>query len=118
LKVLIDACVSRHARDSLVGAGHDVVWAAEWPEAPGDEAILARAHRESRVLVTADKDFGELAVHRGLPHRGIVRLVVMRARDQGPVCVEILARHGELLAAGGIVTAERGRLRVREGRPT
>jgi predicted nuclease of predicted toxin-antitoxin system len=33
----------------------------------GDEQVLARAALEGRVLVTADKDFGELAFRRELP---------------------------------------------------
>jgi hypothetical protein len=44
-----------------------VIWAGEWAEDPGDDEILARAHREGRVLVTLDKDFGELAVVHGQP---------------------------------------------------
>jgi len=39
-----------------------MVWAGEWPEDPGDEEILERAHVEGRILVTLDKDFGELAI--------------------------------------------------------
>jgi predicted nuclease of predicted toxin-antitoxin system len=34
----------------------------DWAKDPGDEEILTQAHREGRVLVTLDKDFGELAV--------------------------------------------------------
>jgi predicted nuclease of predicted toxin-antitoxin system len=66
--------------------GHDVVWASDWPSDAGDEEILAAAHADSRVLVTLDKDFGELAVARGHPHSGIVRLVGFRAAEQGPAC--------------------------------
>ncbi|MFW6147662.1 MAG: DUF5615 family PIN-like protein [Thermodesulfobacteriota bacterium] len=33
-----------------------------WPEDPGDEEILARAHNKECILVTLDKDFGELAI--------------------------------------------------------
>src|SRR5688572_31568341 len=52
---------------------HDVVWCGEWSEDPGDDEILAFAHREGRILVTLDKDFGELAVVHRQPHSGIVR---------------------------------------------
>lgn len=52
---------------ALRGAGHDVLWArTEMPGAP-DEDIVARAGAESRVIVTFDKDFGELVYHHGLP---------------------------------------------------
>lgn len=52
-------------RKSLRDAGHDVVRAGDWSMDPGDEEILDRAHQESRVLVTLDKEFGALAIVRG-----------------------------------------------------
>ncbi len=63
--------------------------------------------------MTLDKDFGELAIVRGVRHSGIVRLVEVRARDQGRATAKILARYGRELEAGAIVTAEPGRVRVR-----
>lgn len=44
---------------------HDVLWIRE--AAPGlpDEQVLARAFAEARLLITFDKDFGELVFHRG-----------------------------------------------------
>ena len=90
-----------------------MVWSGEWPADPGDEEILARALAEGRVLVTLDKDFGELAVVRELPHAGIVRLVGLSAVQQADVTLHVLQLHGADLATGAIVTAEAGRLRVR-----
>jgi len=113
MKLLLDACVWGGARQELKAAGHDVVWAGEWPTDPGDEEILARAHREGRVLVTLDKDFGELAVVYRISHSGILRLVNLSARRQAAVCLRVLALYGEALKAGAIVTAEPGRLRIR-----
>ena len=113
MKVLLDTCVWGGARERVVGAGHDVVWAGDWPEDPGDKEILTRAHAEGRVLVTLDKDFGELALVRGRPHSGIVRLVDIAAQRQGGTCVFILARYAAELARGAIVTVERGRVRIR-----
>jgi predicted nuclease of predicted toxin-antitoxin system len=113
VKVLLDACVWGGAADALSDAGHDVEWCGSWPEDPGDEEILRRAHTAGRVLATLDKDFGEIAVVRGVPHSDIVRLVEVRARDQGLVLNAVLARYGEELGAGSIVTVEPGRVRVR-----
>lgn len=47
--------------------GHDVAWIRQ--DAPGslDEDVLARAEAENRILITFDKDFGELAFRVGLP---------------------------------------------------
>jgi len=72
-----------------------------------------RAHREERILVTSDKDFGELAIVRGLPQAGIVRLVGLRSGQQGPVCAEVLLRYGAELRAGAILTAGLSRVRIR-----
>jgi len=113
LKVLLDTCITPFAKSQLEAAGHDVVWAGDWPEDPGDEAILTLANGQERVLITLDKDFGELAILRALPHKGIVRLVNFRAAQQGPLSVEILSRLGEDLMRGCIVTAEPGRIRIR-----
>lgn len=84
MNVLLDTCVWRGALRDLERAGHDADWSGDWPVDPGDDEILRRADEENRVLVTLDKDFGELAVVRGRPHRGIIRLVGFAAREQGP----------------------------------
>jgi predicted nuclease of predicted toxin-antitoxin system len=113
VKLLLDTCVWGGACLEIAASGHDVVWAGEWPEDPGDDEILARAHSEDRVLVTLDKDFGRLAVLQGTPHSGILRLVGLSSRRQAAVCLYVLALHGAELQSGAIITAEPGRLRIR-----
>lgn len=98
---------------TLRAAGHDVICAGDWPIDPGDEEIISRAASERRILVTLDKDFGELVVVHRRPHAGIVRLVGFRASAQGPKAVEVLDAYAPELADGAIVTAEPGRVRVR-----
>ena len=82
MKLLLDSCVWGGSRAVLEQEGHDVEWAGDWPEDPGDEEILGRARREGRILVTLDKDFGELAILREMSHRGILRLVNSRRRSK------------------------------------
>jgi predicted nuclease of predicted toxin-antitoxin system len=113
MKLLLDTCVWGGALAELETAGHNVIWAGHWDEDPGDEEILARAQAEGRILVTLDKDFGELAIARGLPHCGILRLVNFPARQQAKACLHVLGLHGNELAAGAIVTAEPGVIRIR-----
>ncbi len=112
MKILLDSCVWRKARQDIEEAGHDVVYAGDWPIDPGDEEILARANDEGRALVTLDKDFGELAVLQGRPHCGILRLVGISARQQAAVCMRVLDKHEAELLSGAIITAELGRLRI------
>ena len=113
MRLPLDACVWNGVAAELEAAGHDVEWSGNWPQDPGDEEILAYTRREARVLVTLDKDFGELAVVRGARHSGILRIVDFSVRRQGAACLQAVARHGADLEAGAIVTAEPGRLRVR-----
>lgn len=113
MKVLLDTCVWGGALKEIRSAGHDVIWAGDWEEDPGDEEILARAHSERRVLITLDKDFGELAIVRGIAHSGILRLILFPAKQQGSVAVRILARYGEELSSGAILTVDSARIRIR-----
>ena len=114
MKVLLDTCVWGGVKQLLASAGHDVLWAGDWENDPGDDEILAVAHNDSRVLITLDKDFGELAIVYGRPHSGIVRLVNMSTKQQGTVCLEVLTRYESNLLKGALITVERDRVRVRE----
>lgn len=113
MKLLLDACVWPGAAIELARRGHDVVWVGDWPAVPGDDEILAFAVKEERVVVTLDKDFGELAVVFGHAHSGIIRIVNFHISKHASVCLSAIGQHGEELAEGAIVTAEPGRLRVR-----
>ena len=55
------------AVETLRQNGHDVVWIRV--ESPGisDPEVLSRAQAENRILLTFDKDFGELAFRSKLP---------------------------------------------------
>ena len=117
MRVLLGSCVWGGACARLRAAGHDDVWAGDWEEDPGDEGILARAYAENRIVVTLDKDFGELAIVQGRRHRGIVRVVNFSAEQQATICLSVLARYAAELMKGAIVTAERNRVRVRPSRP-
>jgi predicted nuclease of predicted toxin-antitoxin system len=101
------------SRQQLEIAGYDVIRSGDWSEDPGDEEILARAYNEGRILVTLDKDFGELAIVRSVPLCGIIRLVNLAVRQQAEVCLQAIALHGQELMSGAIITAEFGRLRIR-----
>jgi predicted nuclease of predicted toxin-antitoxin system len=113
MKVLLDSCVAPAVLPHLVANGHDVVWCGDWPHDPGDDEILAVAVREQRVLVTIDKDFGDLVFAFGRAHGGIVRLVNLRVSQQALLCAEALRLYQAELLSGAIVTVESFRTRVR-----
>ena len=113
MKLLLDTCVWGGVLNIPKSSGIDVIWAGEWPEDPGDEEILARAYEENRILITLDKDFGELAIVQRKPHSGIVRLVNLSSRQQGIACKRVLELYKSDLQSGAIVTVEPGRVRIR-----
>jgi predicted nuclease of predicted toxin-antitoxin system len=114
MKVLLDTCVWGGAKGEIAGAGYDTRWMGDLDRDPGDKEILALAHSEGRVLITLDKDFGELAVRRNEPHCGIIRLVNISARQQGSTSLNVMARFADELSCGAIVTVEAGRVRIRK----
>ena len=63
---------------TLADLGHDLHSAQDEYARASDEALLALAYEEHRVLITEDKDFGELVFLHGRPHPCIIRLVELR----------------------------------------
>lgn len=57
---------------ALREAGNDVVAIAEIAKGATDEQVLERALSEKRVLITEDRDFGELVYARGRPSAGVI----------------------------------------------
>ncbi len=62
--------------------GHDVAWVAEDQRGAGDREVLDRAQREMRLVVTFDKDFGELAFLSRLP--AALGIVLFRLSGSSP----------------------------------
>ncbi len=67
MRILANENFPGDAVTALRQQGHDVAWVRI--DAPGssDIEILERAQRENRIVLTFDKDFGELAFRSGLP---------------------------------------------------
>lgn len=98
--------------------GHDVESVSDWPADPGDRRVLAEAARARRVLITADREFGELAVFERLPSAGIIVLdSSITAADHEGACLRAIATHETELLAGAVVIVMPGRMRARTPRP-
>ena len=116
MKFLLDVCVSsRSLQGFLTERGHDVLSAVAVDPRAGDERLLALALQDERVLVTEDKDFGELIFVRRLPHGPIVRLAELTVDQQVGGMAELLDRHAAELAGPVVITITRGRIRIRRG---
>jgi predicted nuclease of predicted toxin-antitoxin system len=113
MRVLLDTCVWGGVRTELEIAGFIVEWVGDWNRDPGDEEIIKYAFQNECILITLDKDFGELVFVFHKPHKGIVRLVNLSARNQGKLCLHILHQYGKELMEGAIITVSPNRTRIR-----
>ncbi|MGC8644463.1 MAG: DUF5615 family PIN-like protein [Isosphaeraceae bacterium] len=94
--------------------GHDVSWIRT--DAPGskDRDILNRAESEQRILLTFDKDFGELAFQHGLPASCGIVLFRLRAASSAAIAVLVAtALQSRTDWAGHFSVVEEGRIRMR-----
>jgi len=74
MKFLVDECCDVDMVARLRKAGYDVTYVLEIHQGFPDDDILAQAYKENRVLITEDKDFGELVYRLEKPARGILLL--------------------------------------------
>lgn len=102
---------------ALRETGHDVVGIAEVAKGATDEQVLERAVNEKRVLITEDRDFGELVYARGRSSAGVilVRFHSRARRAKPPTVVEAVAKLG-LRLRNAFTVVEPGRVRI-SGRP-
>jgi predicted nuclease of predicted toxin-antitoxin system len=60
MKFVADEGIDSQIVEKLRNEGHDIYYVAEFKAGTEDEKILEIANTEDRVLITRDKDFGEL----------------------------------------------------------
>jgi predicted nuclease of predicted toxin-antitoxin system len=83
MRILANENFPLGAVEALRQHGHDVAWIRG--DAPGssDQAVLQRAQADDPILVTVDKDFGELAFRARLPApSGIILFRISAASPQ------------------------------------
>ena len=113
MNFLADESCARPIIQALRTAGHDVAAIAETTPGATDELALDRALNENRVLITEDRDFGELVYARGRSSAGVV-LVRFPSRVQAAkatTVVQAVAKLG-LRLKEAFTVVEPGRVRV------
>ncbi len=74
MNVLCDEGVDSQIVRQLRQDGHDVLYVAEMEPGISDDLVLERGNEHNALLVTEDKDFGELVYRQRLVHLGVVLL--------------------------------------------
>jgi hypothetical protein len=99
---------------ALRNAGHDIIWVRTAAPGSSDLDVLAWTAREGRILLTFDKDFGELARSAALPAAcGVVllRIPMPRPGGVGERLADLVTARNDW--AGHFSVVEPGRVRMR-----
>jgi predicted nuclease of predicted toxin-antitoxin system len=114
VKLLVDVGVGRVVEKWLASAGHDVLAVRNLNAAMKDHEVLAIAARDRRVVITMDKDFGELVIRSRKDHAGILllRLDDADSAEKLQIVRHIFEDHADILT-GNYCVYQKGRLRVR-----
>jgi predicted nuclease of predicted toxin-antitoxin system len=114
VRYLTDECVAGSIVKRLREDGFDIVRAVEVGATEDDDQVLARALQDGRVLITSDKDFGELVVRLGRPTIGVVNLALgeLGSAARAEIAASRLHELGDRVL-GNLVTIEPGRVRMR-----
>ena len=114
MKIVADECVDKEIVLRLRSDGHKVDFVAETSPEILDEDVLILAGDEDILLVTEDKDFGELVFRQGLLKRGILlyRLPDLFPLERAEIISIAIAEHeNELLDAFSVLTEKSLRIR-------
>lgn len=114
MNLLADENMDRGVVERLRADGHRVGWVAELSPSLPDEEVLRQAAADGAVLVTEDKDFGELVYRRGLAHAGVllVRLEGLDNAAKAEVVSQAVRDHGaDLPGAFAVVSPDSIRVR-------
>jgi predicted nuclease of predicted toxin-antitoxin system len=79
---MVDECVAKVIVQELRTAGHDVLYAAEISPNVADTEIVARCRADTRLLLTEDKDFGDLVFRQRLSIPGLVLLRIDAEKNE------------------------------------
>jgi len=79
---LVDECVEAMLVTRLRGAGYDTIYMAEVAQSTSDPDVIAWARRDNRLLLTEDKDFGELVFRWRAEIPGLVLLRIDPRRHE------------------------------------
>jgi len=111
MKFLVDANLGRKFANLLQESGYDTIFANDLLPLSADDELLDKAVDEERVVITNDKDFGELVFRFGKAAIGVIllRTITTDSYERFKLAKEALDK-----AKGKFIVVEEGRMRIRK----
>jgi predicted nuclease of predicted toxin-antitoxin system len=99
MNLLADESVQGPIVKRLRQDGHNVLYVSEMEAGIPDETVLQRGNEQDALLLTGDKDFGDLVYRQKLIWRGVVlmRLEGLSNEAKAQIVARALADHGEMM---------------------
>jgi len=115
MKFIADEGVDSQIVNKLREHGHDFLYVVEFDAGASDSDILNFANQEDRILMTRDKDFGELVFRLKKIHSGIIlnRLFQLDSDKKAEIVMEVVNKYMEELL-GSYTVIQPGRVRIRK----
>ena|SRR5947209_3563441 len=114
MNLLADESVDRPIVERLRQEGHATAYVAELSPSIPDDEVLRQANADRALLVTADKDFGELVFRQHRMHSGVIllRLAGIGAAAKAETVAQVLRDHAtELQGAFSVISSSALRIR-------
>ncbi len=108
MRFLVDECTGPGVAAWLRQQSYDVFSVFDQARGADDDTLIQRALSESRVLITNDKDFGEMVYRERRLHRGVIflRLADERTAVKIAVLQALLENHAARLPDNFVVVTE------------
>ena len=118
MRLLLDQSTDRRLGAMLRQHGHDVlIVGVDYPHSLPDDRVLAVARQVGRILVTQDRDFGELVFRYHRPHAGVIflRLPPMELNAKLARLLHVLDNYADQPRQFVVVTERQVRVRPSAG---
>src|SRR5215469_10333266 len=114
MRFLADENVSHLVIQRIRAGGFDIVSVSEAMSGASDKDVLDKAGAEERILITEDRDLGELVIRQRLEVCGMILLELDRLSNaaEAEAIADVISTHADKLP-GNLVVLEPGRIRVR-----
>ena len=108
MRFLVDENVGPSVADWLTEQRHDVFSVYKDYRGENDTFVLEKAQFEDRILITSDKDFGEIVFRKKRPHSGVILLRLANEQPMNTIAAlrRLLEQYADQLAAHFVVVTE------------